>query len=284
MIYIGILGLDRIAQRDGLCAAFEVSAGLARSLPDITPSGGYLARVGDDAFAILIEVASPPDARAIAKDLGQRITLPLGAQTGDADPHCKVGVAFAGPQDRSAAALLDRAFGDANPTTARHPPSHRSPGPSQEPTAQAIRPAPDPTERPETPAAPATTHPPSVDNAASTHASTASLATPAEVPPLSSPVPAAPRAPRRPKPPAAGEPSPLPDQAAMAGLVDQALDRSGAAELRLVFQPIVSLMGDTQENYSVLLRLSMREETCTRLKILSVRQWPKGASETSTAG
>ena len=41
----------------------------------------------------------------------------------------------------------------------------------------------------------------------------------------------------------------------MAALVNEALDESGAAQLRLVFQPIVSLMGDDQENHSVLLRL-----------------------------
>jgi EAL domain-containing protein (putative c-di-GMP-specific phosphodiesterase class I) len=41
----------------------------------------------------------------------------------------------------------------------------------------------------------------------------------------------------------------------MAALVNEALDESGAAQLRLVFQPIVSLMGEEQENHSVLLRL-----------------------------
>ena len=40
----------------------------------------------------------------------------------------------------------------------------------------------------------------------------------------------------------------------MADLLDQALG-TGPAELRLVYQPIVSLMGDSQENYSVLVRL-----------------------------
>lgn len=41
----------------------------------------------------------------------------------------------------------------------------------------------------------------------------------------------------------------------MAALVNEALDESGVTQLRLVFQPIVSLKGDDHENHSVLLRL-----------------------------
>jgi multidomain signaling protein FimX len=62
---------------------------------------------------------------------------------------------------------------------------------------------------------------------------------------------------KAPKPPpkavAASETGP--DPQVMAGLVSEALSGTGKAELRLVYQPIVSLMGDTQEHYSVLVRL-----------------------------
>jgi EAL domain-containing protein (putative c-di-GMP-specific phosphodiesterase class I) len=46
----------------------------------------------------------------------------------------------------------------------------------------------------------------------------------------------------------------------MVALVDEALGGTGEAELRLFYQPIVSLMGDSQENYSVLVRLLDREQ------------------------
>jgi EAL domain-containing protein (putative c-di-GMP-specific phosphodiesterase class I) len=41
----------------------------------------------------------------------------------------------------------------------------------------------------------------------------------------------------------------------MTALLGEALSGTGKAELRLVYQPIVSLMGDSQEHYSVLVRL-----------------------------
>jgi len=41
----------------------------------------------------------------------------------------------------------------------------------------------------------------------------------------------------------------------MGPLVAEALSEDGRAELRLAYQPIISLMGDNQENYSILVRL-----------------------------
>jgi EAL domain-containing protein (putative c-di-GMP-specific phosphodiesterase class I) len=49
-------------------------------------------------------------------------------------------------------------------------------------------------------------------------------------------------------------------------MLEEALSEKGPAQLRLVYQPIVSLMGDTQENYSVLVRLLDGDQTLHEAK------------------
>ncbi len=264
LIYLGLQGLDRIAQRDGLTTAFEVSASIARSLPNHIPEGGYLAQVGNDAFAILAEVQGPGDARAIADDLGQKVRLLLESLGVNPSPCCALGVALTGQQGSSATDLLNRAWADANPQSARHLPAHRPQGFPYEPAVQAKRPAPGP--------APHATHYPQPSQPPHpTLNPTPDRAVPPERPRVPPPHPsnrvvaptvANPHPRQRPRPPATprGPSPPLTDQALMAALVNEALDESGAAELRLVFQPIISLMGEDQENHSVLLRLLDADE------------------------
>ncbi|HSQ07850.1 MAG TPA: EAL domain-containing protein [Chromatiaceae bacterium] len=235
LLYIDALDLDRIAQRDGLSAALTAAAALARSLSGLVPEGGYLARIGDAAFAILFEGRDPQEARTIANGLAQRIGLALGTEADSGGPRCAVGLSLAGPEVSSASVLLDTAYGEAQHKPAQRPPPPRAraplpdltlepvPGPSATPAARAVHaghpvgpvPAPYLTQSAARPARATQTRP----------VQGMSRGTAAE------------EAGRR-----------------MVALLDQALGR-GPAALRLVYQPIVSLMGDSQENYSVLVRL-----------------------------
>ena len=129
LIYLGLLGLDRIAQRDGLCTAFEVSAGIARSLPNQIPVGGYLARVGDGCLCHPGRGAGSGRCTRHCGGPGPRgppVAWSLWALTQARD--LPWGLALAGPQGSSATDLLNRAWADAHSQSVRHPPASRRPG------------------------------------------------------------------------------------------------------------------------------------------------------------
>ena len=239
VLYIDALDLDRIAQRDGLSAAFAAAAALAGSLSGLVPEGGYLAKIGDAAFAILFEGADPQEARTIADGLAQRIGLALGTEADSGGPRCAVGLSLAGPEVSSASALLDKAYGEAQHKPAQRPPSPRAPADLPDLT---LEPVPGPS------AAPA---------ARAVHAG--HPVGPVPAPPLTQS--AAPPARATGTRPVHGMSRGTAAEEAgrrMVALLDQALGR-GPAELQLVYQPIVSLKGDSQENYSVLVRLLAAE-------------------------
>lgn len=218
LIVLRIIGLERVAQGEGLSAAFKLATQVAASLGRAIPEGGLLARLGDDAFALVVQPAEPARAQAIAAELCQTGRQPLrtGAE-GEMTTTCIAGLALAGPKDASVTLLLDRAFHDSETQRVREAPPAIAARPA--PADAAITPRP-----PEAPAAAAS--------------------------PVGASVPAKPQAA---KPGKSGEAAP--DPQIMAALVREALGGTGKAELRLVYQPIVSLMGDSQENYSVLVRL-----------------------------
>ncbi len=258
LVLARVTGLERVAQNEGLCAAFDHAATVGTLLRDAVPEGGFLARVGDDAFALVLQPADADAAKAIAELVRQRARHP-GNGHDEAEPAtgCVTGLALAGPDDREAKALLDRAFHDSEPRPVRHPaPGGRHQPPlTREPVIEPVVPtAPPPAERPPEPI-------PELILERLPEPRPESRPEPTPAPALAAapaPVVPQPAAPRPPKAPTLriGEPAaPPPDPALMATLVDQALRGTGPAELRLVYQPIVSLMGDSQENYSVLVRL-----------------------------
>jgi multidomain signaling protein FimX len=218
LILLRVTGLERVAEDQGLSAAFELAARVAKSLRGAVPEGGLLARVTDDAFALVVQAPTAAHAHTIADDVRQRGCQALQSRHETRAPtSCVAGLALAGPQDRSGAVLLDQAFHDTKIQRARDasPEGARQPKPSS-------------------------------------HSAT----TPPATPPPAARQPAGkatrPQSPT-PKPGEAG--AAAPDPQVMAALVGEALSGTGKAELRLVYQPIVSLMGDSQEHYSVLVRL-----------------------------
>jgi PAS domain S-box-containing protein len=226
LVLVRIIGLDDIILGQGLTAACDAAAEVASSLQRGIPDGGFLARVGDAAFAVILQPVGQAQAQAVSDTLCRIGQEPLNRfATGETVPNCRSGLALAGPQDSSATALLDRAF--------------RTSGTKRASPAASAAPI-DPPTRASTPTRAASAPPP-------------------RIPPAPPTAPAKPTAPASQPQPQAPKTSPAGEQAAasqaMAALVSEALSGIGKAELRLVFQPIVSLMGDSQEHYSVLLRL-----------------------------
>jgi multidomain signaling protein FimX len=225
VVLVRILGFSDIMVRDGLTAASELTTEVASSLQQGMPDEGLLARVGDAIFAALLQPAGQAQAQAVADALcriGQAALKPYAA--GGVVLNCVSGIALVGPQDSSATALIDRAF---RASDTRHATSAASAGTDRPSQASTPGKAPPGAPRPQSPPA-------------------AAAARPKPAPTAPQPQPGAPKA------------SPAGEQAAAqakAALVSEALSGIGKAELRLVYQPIVSLMGDSQEHYSVLLRL-----------------------------
>lgn len=218
LILLRIVGLERVAEGQGLSAAFRLAAQVATSLRDTIPEGSLLARVTDDAFALVVHPTTAAHAHSIADELRQRGCQSLQSHlVGDRPINCITGLALAGPNDRSGAVLLDQAFHDTEVQRVRDasPDSGRQPSRGGESVTRRRATTPDATKPPGKAAAP----------------------------------------PKSPPPKPGGATDGTPDPKVMAALVSDALDGTGTAELRLVYQPIVSLMGDSQENYSVLVRL-----------------------------
>lgn len=219
LIVLRILGLERVAEVQGLSAALNLAAQVARSLQGAAGEGRLLARVTDSAYALALQPTTAAQAHAIADDLRQRTARVLQSSAKDATTTCMTGLALAGPGDRSGAVLLDQAFHDTEiqrvkgmPPDAGHPPKQGDKPPPHQPAAR--------------PTAPKTV----------TAGALPSKAAPAKSGETKS-----------------GTPEPTPEK--MVALLNEALSGTGQAELRLVYQPIVSLMGDSQEHYSVLVRL-----------------------------
>ena len=234
LLYIGMLDLGHIAQHDGLSAAFTAAAELAGTLSGLVPAGGYLARVGDSAYAMLVEVAGHQEARSIAEDVSQGVRLALGAKAGNAGAQFAIGLSVTGPEISSASTLLDKAYGDAH----RRLPSTQAPVAGPGCANLRVQATPDLSAVPEAPAV----HP-----GHPVAGSPGPSAAKPEAPPARAPA-------SRPTPGRSQRTAEEEVERRMADLLDQALG-TGPAELRLVYQPIVSLMGDSQENYSVLVRL-----------------------------
>jgi len=214
LILLRLIGLERVAEDQGLSAAFGLAAQVAISLRAAVPEGGLLARVTDDAFGLVVHAATAAHAHAIADDVRQRGSQALQSrQQGRASSSCVAGLALAGPKDRSGAVLLDQAFHDTQ--------------------IQRVKDAlPEGARKPKGSSGSVTTPPVAARQTAGTAAR-----------------------PQSPKPKPGEGSAAAPDPQLMAGLVSEALSGAGKAELRLVYQPIVSLMGDSQEHYSVLVRL-----------------------------
>lgn len=218
LILLRIVGLERVAEDQGLSAAFQLAAQVATALRGAMPEGSLLARVTDDAFALIVHPTKPARAHTIADELRQKGCQSLqSGQAGDRPTTCITGLALAGPNDRSGAVLLDQAFHDTKVQRARDASAESGRQPSRAGESATRRRA---------------------------------------TPPGAAKQPAGAAAPpKSPPPKPGGTPEGAPDPKVMAALVSEALAGTGTAELRLVYQPIVSLMGDSQENYSVLVRL-----------------------------
>ncbi len=222
-------GLERIAQGTGLSAAFALASAVGQALQPVVPQGCFLARVGDDTYGVAMRSTNLEQVRTIAETL--RKTAADEASQGNAAVGCLTRLALADPTDRSGNDLLDRAFRDSGTKYVRHPEPVTTPGPPERPpTRDAVL---EPGIEPASKQPPPQTEPPAPI-----------VARPA-VPPSPK---AAPRGPKKSSEPDA-------ELKPMGPLVAEALSEDGRAELRLAYQPIISLMGDNQENYSILVRL-----------------------------
>lgn len=228
LILLRITGLEHIALSAGFSAAFALASAVGQTLQSVVPQGCFLARVSDDTYGVAMHGTNLEQVRTVAETLRQEGADE--ASQGNSTIGCIAGLALAEPTDRSGSALLDRAFRDSESKYIRH--AEPTPEPSEQLPARA---APvEPREEPGSKQPPPHAEPPA--------------------PAVQRP--AAPPAVR--KAPTASQKKASELEAelnTMGPLVAEALSGDGAAELRLAYQPIISLMGDNQENYSILVRL-----------------------------
>ncbi len=181
----------------GLNRAFELMDEFERVLRSLLADRGFLARVTDDGFGLIVDDLDESQAKALAGEITAGARLPAqGTAKENAGPHCKIGYYLIVGRASAPEDILDAAY--------RLCIGHRL-----------------------------------VDlDAASGEARSTSLA--------------------------ARVKQELTDgDETIAGKIEYALH---AGQLKLVYQPIISLMGDNQENYSVLVRLLDEQENLLEAK------------------
>jgi|GEM_PF-1482805 len=233
-----------VRERDGLRRGLRHAAETALSIHSVMPEETLTARICDDACAIVFNEITDQDATALAK----RVARLLAAnKTDGAAARCRLGIAFGAPGELSASRLLDLAYAD---SLARQPARalvHESSESMSafESVAQSI----------------GLTDSESVTDTFSAEATSAVRLSSR----LSSTIQAAPVS--IPEPGLMPQPVSMRDQADDGGTrvledsittaIELALETDGFG---IMYQPIVSLMGDSQEHYSVLLRLRREHE------------------------
>jgi EAL domain-containing protein (putative c-di-GMP-specific phosphodiesterase class I)/GGDEF domain-containing protein len=195
IFYLRVKGSARLLRDLGLSHGLKKLNDFAASLASIVAGRGFLARLSDDGFGLIVDGLSEFDAKAFAEHITSTARLPGHAATKeDPEPDCEMGYYLV--RDRAAAAedIVNAAhrlcIGNAV-TGQAHP--------SQPPTSLAAR----------------------------------------------------------------AKQEGADGDMDIAHKIEYALQHD---QLKLVYQPIVSLMGDNQENYSVLVRLFDEEESLLEAK------------------
>jgi PAS domain S-box-containing protein len=113
LIYVGVELFAKLIHDDGLSSGLEAMEKLSASLRGVAPSGAFLARIGDDGFALALEVDSKQDLTALCAKIASEARLPAAPGTvGEKERTCGTGIAIGKPGKQTAAALMDAAFRD----------------------------------------------------------------------------------------------------------------------------------------------------------------------------
>jgi multidomain signaling protein FimX len=197
IFYIRLRGVPDLLRDLGLTNGLGVVDEFMQSLASIVGERGYLARINDEGYGLVVAGLSEFDAKALAEDIMSMARLPrTGTSTDDSGPDCDVGYFLV--NDRAAAAedilnaayrlCIGHAFADRDQAMGQALPTSLAARARQE-----------------------------VEDG----------------------------------------------DVVVARKIEYALKND---QLKLVYQPIISLMGDSQENYSVLLRLLDEEENLLEAK------------------
>jgi EAL domain-containing protein (putative c-di-GMP-specific phosphodiesterase class I)/GGDEF domain-containing protein len=234
-----------VREREGLRRGLRHAAETALSIRSAMPEETLTARICDDACAIVFDDIADHDATGLAERVAH--LLAANKTDGAAAARCRLGVAFGVPGKLSASQLLDMAYADSlarqSTTSLLHESSEslsafnsvaQSIGLTEsEPPADAF-----------SAEATSTIRPPS-------RFSTSIQAAPILMPePVSMPKPVSMR-----EQADDGGTGFLEDS--ITASIERALETDGFS---IMYQPIISLMGDSQEHYSVLLRLRREHE------------------------
>lgn len=113
MIYVGIDAFPQLLHTRGLTSGLKAAAEIGAALQILAPNRTYLARVGDDGYALLIPDLRQADAGELAATIKRdlRHTLEQAPQEGPT-LQCSVGLTLASSVTRIAADLLDSAYRD----------------------------------------------------------------------------------------------------------------------------------------------------------------------------
>lgn len=259
-------------QRDGLVRGLRYAADTASIISSAMPAGTLTARVADDACAILFEGIADHDSEGLVEQVKQLLaTARTGTGVGSmpsADgetPRCRMGVAFGKQGKSSASQLLDQAYAASLRSASAAPQARAGGEPFSELDSVArtlhldgSQPSGEALSANALSAEADITSEFSSDFSAVTMAATVAASTF----------------------PDSTDSSPAQDSAesyleatdtnyfddSITATIEQALETDGFS---IMYQPIVSLMGDSQEHYSVLLRLRREHErTLTAQELL----------------
>ncbi len=115
LVYVGIRFFTTLLRNRGLSGGLEAAARFGESLRELTPEGAFLARLGDDAFVMLVDGLRPEGASALAARIEHKARLPLALGEegkGQDTPRCGTGLMYVDSIARPAGDLLDNVYRD----------------------------------------------------------------------------------------------------------------------------------------------------------------------------
>lgn len=111
--YIGLTALSKVLHNHGLITGMEAAATFGEALRELAPKGSFLARMGDDAFVLLVEDLTRSDAMQLVSKITNKAHLPLSKKKVDDDkPSCSVGLMIVDPRIDSPTDILNTVYRD----------------------------------------------------------------------------------------------------------------------------------------------------------------------------
>jgi EAL domain-containing protein (putative c-di-GMP-specific phosphodiesterase class I) len=133
VLYIGVDLFAKLIQSEGLTSGLEAVAGFAGPLREAAPPDAYIARVCDDAYALLLDNLRQADAVELAARIVEDARQPLApGAVREGERVCATGTVLAEPGKSSATEILnmvyrDYLFGSAIPEPVQASSSHSLP-------------------------------------------------------------------------------------------------------------------------------------------------------------